>query len=207
MKRPAFLQDRITVGLVGVLVVGAVVLVLLSLGAPEVPTFVPTVPAPAEVGLAMGGPHMVTVEASSPAAWRYFDFSRGAVVERPGPTEWDIAFRRFHMMVNGGPDFSGHGGAIDLGTIAFDSVSTVPRGRYLVAEPGDSVSPALARWYDYSFTSHVLEPKTRVYALRTADGRFAKLEIIGYYCVGAQPGCPTFRYVYQGGGGTDVASR
>jgi len=25
---------------------------------------------------------------------------------------------------------------------------------------------------------------------------------VGYYCPGPQPGCPTFRYVYQGDGTT-----
>jgi hypothetical protein len=40
-----------------------------------------------------------------------------------------------------------------------------------------------------------------VYAVRTADGRFAKLQVISYYCTGAIPGCLTFRYVYQGAGG------
>jgi hypothetical protein len=207
MTRPAFLRDRVTVAVVGALGIGAVALVSLSLGAPEVPTFVPTAPAPAEVGQTKDGPRVVTVDASSPAEWRFFDFSRGSVVDSPGPEDWDIAFRRFHMMVNGGHDFGGGGGAIDLGEIPFDSVSTVPQAGYLVAERGDSINAALARWYDYSFTSHVLEPKPRVYAVRTADGRYAKMEIVGYYCVGAQPGCPTFRYVYQGEGGTDVAAK
>jgi hypothetical protein len=207
MSRPSFLKDRITVGVVGALVTGAVVLVLLSLGAPEVSTFVPTAPAAAEVGARKDGPLLVTVDASGSGSWRYFDFSRGSVVERPGPKDWDIAFRRFQMIVNGGSAFSGDGGVIDLGEVAFDSVTAIPETGYVVAEPGDSVNAALERWYDYSFTSHILEPKPRVYALRTADGRYAKLEIVGYYCVGAQPGCPTFRYVYQGGGGTDVASR
>jgi hypothetical protein len=40
----------------------------------------------------------------------------------------------------------------------------------------------------------------RVWAVRTADGRYAKLEIVGYYCPEAHPGCLTFRYVFQGDG-------
>jgi hypothetical protein len=52
----------------------------------------------------------------------------------------------------------------------------------------------------------VLTPKPRVWAVRTGDGRYAKLEMVGYYCSGAQPGCPTFRYVYQGDGSTRLAS-
>jgi hypothetical protein len=39
-----------------------------------------------------------------------------------------------------------------------------------------------------------------VYAIRTADGRYAKLEIVSYYCPGAVSGCLTFRYAYQGSG-------
>jgi hypothetical protein len=36
--------------------------------------------------------------------------------------------------------------------------------------------------------------------VRTADGRFAKMRILSYYCTGATPGCVTFEYVYQGSG-------
>ena len=206
MKRPSFMQDRVTVGIIGVLVLGATVLVALSLGAPEVPTFVPTVAAPADVGPTKEGPRLVTVDASNPGAWQFFDFSRGSVVDGPGPADWDAAFRRFEIIVNGGPEFDGNAGVIDLGEVPFDSVFSVPGSGYVVAERGDSVNAVLDHWYDYSFTSHLLKPRPSVYALRTADGRYAKLEIVGYYCVGAQPGCLTFRYVYQGGPGTDVAS-
>ena len=51
----------------------------------------------------------------------------------------------------------------------------------------------------------MLSPKPRVWAVRTTDGRYAKLEIIGYYCPGPNPGCLTMRYVYQGDGSTTVA--
>ncbi|HSR42903.1 MAG TPA: HmuY family protein, partial [Longimicrobiales bacterium] len=54
--------------------------------------------------------------------------------------------------------------------------------------------------------SHILRPKDRVFAVRTADGRYAKLRILGYYCPGARPGCLAFRYVYQGDGSRRVAS-
>ena len=37
--------------------------------------------------------------------------------------------------------------------------------------------------------------------------RYAKLELVGYYCPGGQPGCVTFRYVFQGDGSSAVAVR
>ena len=76
------------------------------------------------------------------------------------------------------------------------------RGNEGAAEPRN---PAIAAWYRYGFFTHVLTPKPHVWAVRTAEARYAKLEMVGYYCPGPEPGCPTFRYVYQGDGTTRVA--
>jgi hypothetical protein len=153
------------------------------------------------------GPLTYTIDASDPESWRFFDFSRGSRVEGPAPLEWDVAFRRFNIVTNGGEGFAGQGGALDLGEVAFDSVTSVPPDGYQASQARrDTVNAALKGWYDYGFTSHLLKPSPRVYALRTADGRYAKLEILSYYCPGAMPGCVTFRYVYQGAGGTELLS-
>jgi hypothetical protein len=42
--------------------------------------------------------------------------------------------------------------------------------------------------------THLLAPSGHVYALRARDGRFWKLEVLGYYCPGLTPGCVTLRY-------------
>lgn len=177
-----------------------------SIRRPPPPTFAPSGPPPAEVGAALVGPRMHTIDARDERRWRWFDFSRGAEVVAPGPLEWDLGFRRHDIAVNGGLSFEGEGGAIGLEDVSFDSLTTIPENGYRTAdEPRDSVNPAFDRWYDYGFTSHLLEPKPRVYAIRTADGRYAKLEIVSYYCEEAVSGCLTFRYVYQGAGGPRLA--
>ena len=38
----------------------------------------------------------------------------------------------------------------------------------------DSTSAAFDDWYDYSLTSHLLLPRPRTYAIRTADGRLQR---------------------------------
>jgi len=206
MSRFSFLlRDRIATAVIVLIMVCAVVFIWTSLERPEVPTFTPTVAAAAEVGTEQDARTM-TVDASDSEVWRFFDFSRGSVVEAPGEEEWDIAFRRFQIIANGGRGMEGQAGATSLEDMTFESVSSVPETGYVMAERNDSVNAVLEDWYNYSFTSHLLEPKPIVYAIRTADGRYAKLEMLGYYCVGALPGCTTFRYVYQGGGGTDVVS-
>jgi hypothetical protein len=58
------------------------------------------------------------------------------------------------------------------------------------------VNPAIRRWYDYGAVSHLLKPNGHVYVVRTRQGRFAKVEILSYYCTGLAPGCVTFRYAY-----------
>lgn len=193
---------------VGLLVIAAVIFVDSSLNRPEVSTFSPTQNVLKEVGGSQVGPRTVTVDASDGGVWRYFDFSRNAVVEAPGPTEWDIAFRRFSIMVNGGAAFHGEGGVLSLGGVPFDSVALLPTEGYVVSGAArDSVNSVIERWYDYGWSSHLLTPKADVYALRTADGRYAKLQLVGYYCPGPVAGCVTFRYVYQGGGAPYVATQ
>lgn len=181
-----------------------VVFVATSLRQPAVDAFQVTPPAPREVGGALVGPIRYTVDASSEAAWRYFDFSRGSLVTPTGPLDWDLAFRRFHIIANGGAGFGGHGGIANLGNVAFDSVTVAPASGYSASTAGrDSTNAAVARWYNYSWSSHLLKPKPAVWVVRTADGRYARVRIVSYYCTGARPGCVTFEYVYQGSGSRD----
>lgn len=192
--------------ILAVLVLVAVVLVAGSLRRPEVPTFPPTPPEPREVADVPMGPVVYTVDASDPERWVFFDFSRGSVVSDP-VGGWDLAFNRFNVIVNGGPGFAGQGGALDLGPVPLDSVGELPVEGYGVTEAGrDSVNAVLERWYAYSFTSHLLTPLDRTFAIRTADGRYARLRFLSYYCPGARPGCVTFEYVYHGDGGRSLAS-
>jgi hypothetical protein len=182
-------------------------IVVMGVRRSDPPTFAPT---PLEVRPAAGrlvGPDTVTIDATAPDRWRYFSFEQGTLVERPSPIDWDIAFRRFQIIVNGGQGFAGDGGALDLGEVPFDSVHAVPVDGYVTTiARTDSVNAALKEWYRYSYLSHLLSPRGHAYAVRTADGRYAKLEFLGYYCPGATPGCVTFRYVYQGAGGVDLRS-
>ena len=181
----------------GVLTLAAV-LVALTLRPAAVPTYGPTPPAPREAASTLVGPVLYTVDATAPELWRHFSFRLGSVVEDAEPS-WDLAFRRYAIIAGPG------GGILDLGPVRFEDVRTVPTEGYRANEgSGEPRNPAIAGWYDYGFFSHVLSPKPRVWAVRTADGRYAKLEIVGYYCPGAHPGCLTFRYVFQGDGTTRV---
>jgi hypothetical protein len=193
---------------VGAVVVVAVTLVALSLRQPQVPMYAPTPPAPKDTGPVLVGPIVYTVDATDAERWRYFSFRVSAVVDDPSARAWDLAFRRYQIIANGGSGFRGRAGIVDLGPVRFDAVHTVPADGYLVNEgKPDPRNPAIAGWYQYGFFSHVLSPKPHVWAVRTSEGRYAKLEMLGYYCPGSQPGCVTFRYVYQGDGSPAVSKQ
>ena len=189
---------------VAAMVIIAAGLVALSLRQPSVPMYAPTPPAPREVGRALVGPVLYTVDATSSERWRHFSFRLGSVIDPAGPADWDLAFRRYQIMVNSvgnsGADFVGNGGVVDVGDVAFASVTAAP-------EAGYQATPAFAGWYRYGFLSHVLSPRPRVWVVRAADGRYAKMEFVSYYCPGSQPGCLTFRYVFQGDGSRRLDAR
>jgi hypothetical protein len=175
----------------------AIVLVAFTLSPRDVPTYAPTPPAPKETTNGLVGPVLYTVDARAPDAWRHFSFRLGSVVE--AAPSWDLAFRRYAIIAGPGT------GILDLGSRRFDEVHTVPADGYQANEgAADPRNPAIAGWYEYGYFSHLLTPRPRVWAVRTADGRYAKLEMVGYYCPGAQPGCVTFRYAYQPDGSTTV---
>jgi hypothetical protein len=169
------------------------------------------VPSPIEArpaGERLVGPLRYTVDARNPDRWTYFSFSRGSVATDPRPFDWDLAFRRFQIIVNGGDAFPGMGGVRWVEGTAMDSIPVLPEAGYVGTEVvrGDSIAVPLDDWYEYSFFSHLLMPLPRTYLIRTADGRYARLRFESYYCPGAQPGCVTFEYSYQGRGGRDFSS-
>jgi hypothetical protein len=171
-------------------------LVIGSFTTPEFPPYAVTVPHPTPVGDSLVGPSTYTLDASAGESWRRFQFARDAAVDS-GP--WDIAFRRHHVIAAPGA------GIADLGAVPFDSVHEVPALGYAPTDFGrDTVNPGVGKWYAYSMLSHLLTTKGHVYAVRSADGRYAKLEILAYYCRDVGAACYTVRYAFQGDGSRRV---
>ncbi len=177
---------------------------------PNVPTYVPSEIAPRYFGDTLVGPLTYTVDARAPEEWTFFDFSSGSTVRQPAdcwgetcpaPTGWDLGFKRHAMIVNGGDGFHGAAGIQRLDSIPFAALMVAPGDGYVTTEVrSDSTLPGDLKWYDYNWTNHVLSPKPGVYAVRTADGAYAKFEILSYYCEGVVGGCWALRYTYQGSG-------
>ncbi|MDE0807450.1 MAG: HmuY family protein [Longimicrobiales bacterium] len=171
-----------------------------SLRNPEIPWFPVSELKTSDVGSETVGPLQYTVDARSEQPV-FFDFSSGSVVQNPSVEGWDLEISRFNIRSNGGEGFTGNGGILDLGVVAFDSLRSVPEVGYVQnSKEKDIANLATDHWYDYSWINHLLTPKPKLFAVRTADSRYAFLEFVSYYCAGARAGCLTFRYFYQGDG-------
>ena len=128
----------------------------------------------------------VTIDARDPDQWRFFAFAKGLLMP-PDTTGWDLAFRRFHVMVAGQ--------AVSIDSISFATLRAPPAAGYVPTTfDRDTLNQAVARWYRYNMFSHLLRPKPQIYVIRSSPGRYAKLEFLSYYCPGPEPGCVTFRF-------------
>lgn len=192
----------------GAFLLAVVYLVASSLVRPSPPTALPTDDVARPAGDSLVRDRIVTLDVRSRDRWRRFDFSRGAAVSGATGRNWDLGARRYRIIVNGGEQFAGRAGVVELGRVPFDSVRRVPADGYrgtARAEDGDPEHAVLDEWYRYDFFSHMLLSRGTVYAVRTADGDYAKMEVVSYYCPGPEPGCLTLRYSYQGDGSRRVA--
>jgi hypothetical protein len=158
-------------------------------------------PQPEPESLVSG--RVVTVDARDPDGWARLDLSRSFQVPDADVLSWDLGFRRFRIVVNGGRGFRGKAGVVALRERDFEKVSLAPLDGYTassVSAGGDTINAELEDWYDYGFFSHLLKPRRTVFVLRTSEGEYAKFRILSYYCPGAEPGCLTLEYDYQGDG-------
>lgn len=147
---------------------------------------------------------VISINASSESEWVYFSFTQKVVkIHDPSSLEWDLAFRRGKVLTNGGATNKfGSAGVIDLGEKEFNLVANTPTESF-IEDSGtrtESENKALASWYKYNYFTHKLTAKKNVYGIRTAKGKFAKVQFLNFYCANKETGCIAMRYVYQNNG-------
>jgi hypothetical protein len=146
----------------------------------------------------------------------FFSLERNAVVPSSdsATNKWDIGFRGTTIITNSGNSGLGQGGAFvyvglfdDLLTIPTDSVFRVDNAPSSYALPTGSNRG----WYVYNAPVNLVTPVPgRVLVIRTATGKYAKIEILNYYRGGVTPAATasddeklrnqrfyTFRYRFQ----------
>ncbi len=150
----------------------------------------------------------------------YFSFRENKIITGADTltNKWDIAIREFYIKVNGGTSATGGGnGAAFLANSTFDAYTMIPAGETAWMQdnaPNYAISPAPGNWYTYNFSTFLALPVPgKIFIIRTADGRYAKMEITSLYKDGVTPDVALspaqkalrqffyqFRYVFQANG-------
>lgn len=171
-----------------------------------------------------------TVGSGTPFTPFYFSFKTGLKVDESKKisTEWDIAFAKeynSYVSINNGTNSASFGyggagtGAMVVVSQAYDQVKQAPSdaefsSNGLTAAGWDS--GADNGWYFYDLKTHIAVPViNRTYVLRTAEGKYAKLQLISMY-----KGAPatvsdlnwpapyfTFRYYVQQDGSRNLSTK
>jgi hypothetical protein len=150
----------------------------------------------------------------------FYSFETNSIVPSSdsNSTKWDIAMRGTTIITNNGTSGPGKGGAfVYVGT--YDDLTLVPADSTfkIDAAPSYAITTGSNKgWYLYTPQTNLVTPiPGRVLVIKTATGRYAKVEITNYYKGGTTPPASasdavktfsqryyTFRFTYQADGTT-----
>jgi hypothetical protein len=147
----------------------------------------------------------------STGKYTFYSFKNGIVANTDSATtKWDMAFKATTILTNGGTSGIGQGGASVLSGI-FDEIQTVSSSTVFAqdAKTAFAIPTGSGKgWYNYDGATNIISPIAgKVLIVKTADGKYAKVEILSYYK--DAPIAPsgsnssryyTFRFVYQPNG-------
>jgi hypothetical protein len=150
--------------------------------------------------------------------YTFFSLADGALVANSdsATTKWDIGFRGTTIITNSGTSGPGAGGAfVQIGVFADIAAVSNDSTFKTDAAPNYAITTGSNKgWYVYDGPNNLVTPiPGRVLMIRTATGKYAKLEISNYYKGGVTPAVTasdniklteqryfTFRYTYQANG-------
>lgn len=165
---------------------------------------------------------MKFVNATSYSEWTYFSFDQGDTIRVTNPAtdlSWDIAFHRGDVKLNGGASGKGLAEAINMNTTDWNAVATAPKSGYKKDEVGtittaftgvgietdeQPFSQELATWLtiDTSNPPPVYTYHNWIYVVKTASGKYVKLQIYDYKSAKNAGAYISFKYQYNESGAT-----
>ncbi len=166
---------------------------------------------------------IVAIGATGPygaGKFTYFNVATNQIVVNADTSNnnWDLAFGGTTIKVNCGTSGPGNGGAF-VYTGTFDAFTQVPTDSTFRTD--NAASYAITKgsgkgWYNYDGPNNIVSAiPGRVLVIRTATGKYAKVEILHYYKGNVTPSTTasdsikafdsryySFRYTYQANGST-----
>lgn len=160
------------------------------------------------------------LDATSYTKWVYFSFKTGDTVTVSDPTNdlsWDIAFHRGDIRLNGGESGKGSGAAFNTELTDWDAVTEAPTSGYIsdktgtiitaftgqgVEEAQQSFSQTLGTWLtiDTSNPPPKYTYHNYIYVVKSADGKYVKLQVYDYKNEKNAGAYISFKYQYNESG-------
>ncbi|ATB41453.1 hypothetical protein CYFUS_006919 [Cystobacter fuscus] len=152
-----------------------------------------------EVTLQEDGSHVALIDATNKSAQVYFDIDEGREMktdEALESNEWDLAFQRFTVTMNGGG--GNPAGSVRVAVLqgqSWDALTEAPTEGYQQDASETVFNGAQGGWYVYDLVKHRLQPRDELlYVVRSSRGKFFKLKMLAYYDAAGTPARPSFRY-------------
>ena len=152
------------------------------------------------------------LNATSYEKWIYFSLTKGEIIEVTNPEQdfsWDIAFQRWYVKTNSGTSGKGKGGAINTKEIDWNKINKAPLSGYKTDEIGilhgwdniknietkkeGSFSKEASIYVTY-ISGGKYKNKKEIYIIKTAQGKYAKIQFYDYVNEKLKGGYPSFRY-------------
>jgi len=134
-----------------------------------------------------------SVDASNYDNWVYYNLDQKKEVTVNDPensADWDVAFKRMRIKVNGGSSGKMGYSVISLGVAAFDTVSKAPQKFYTADDsiyfPMNPTEPysgnkILENWYNMAGMPPLLSSKNEIYLIKRGAKDYVKFQITSYY--------------------------
>lgn len=163
--------------------------------------------------------------------WHYFSFSEDKVIGTGSAdpadsddaawkqrADWDIAFHYKDIRTNSGKSGTGQGGMLEAAETSFANVLEAPSSGYTVDDNLDiRLSPAMppvyttstgnsvcADWASYNHGEGAWVFAEKVFIVKTADGKYAKIWLKSFLDDEDVSGTITMDYAYQADGSTSL---
>lgn len=123
---------------------------------------------------------IVVVNFSNSSTYTFFSFKNKTVVANSdsATAKWDFGLRLTTFLINSNASGPGSAGVI-LQNGLFDDITTAPTTGYAYDTTSSKLAIKDGSWYNYNPATHSFVPAPgKVFVFRTADGNFAKMEIL-----------------------------
>jgi hypothetical protein len=125
--------------------------------------------------------------------------SKGEEVDVSNPSsskDWDLSSDFVTISMNGGTSGSGQAGAIMDMETPMDSIAMAPGDGYMMDDSTNEKMAIGDAWYNYDFMTHSLSAHDYAWMLKTASGKYAKLEFVKTDFAGQSDGVVVIRFMY-----------